>query len=129
MIERLQGFPDTVVAISARGYVTRSDYERVLIPQVKQALDRHGKIRCYYELGADFSGFEPGAAWEDFKLGLEYLSRWERVAVVTDVDWIRLAINTFRFLVPGEIKVFATTQSAEAREWISAIPGSAPSSA
>ena len=45
MIERLQGFPDTVVAISARGYVTRSDYERVLIPQVKQALDRHGKIR------------------------------------------------------------------------------------
>jgi hypothetical protein len=129
MIENLAGFPDNVVAFAAHGRVTRGDYERVLIPLVKQALERPGKIRCYYEIGADFSAFEPGAAWEDFKLGLEYLSRWERVAVVTDVDWIRLAMNAFRFLVPGEIQVFAGAQAAEARAWISATSGPAPSSA
>lgn len=129
MIEVLHGFPDGVIAISARGRVSRSDYERVLIPEVRRTLERHGNIRCYYELGADFSGFEPGAVWEDFKLGLEHLSRWERVAVVTDIDWIRLAMNAFRFLVPGEIQVFASRQAADARKWISATSGPAPSSA
>jgi hypothetical protein len=37
---------------------------------------------------------------------------------VTDVDWIRLAINAFRFLVPGEIRIFSTSGVAEARRWI-----------
>ena len=50
----------------------------------------------------------------------EHLSRWERVVVVTDVDWIRLAVNVFRFLVPGEIRVFGTSQASEARSWIAA---------
>jgi hypothetical protein len=25
---------------------------------------------------------------EDFKFGMEHITRWERVAVVTDVEWI-----------------------------------------
>jgi len=129
MIELVDGLPDSVVAFSAKGHVTRKDYEDVLIPKVKEVLGRQGKIRCYYELGTAFAGIEPGAAWDDFKLGFEYLSRWERVAVVTDVAWIRLAVNAFRFLVPGEVRVFAAAQAAEARLWISETSGSAPSSA
>jgi SpoIIAA-like len=120
MIEILQGFPETVVALSATGRVTRQDYEKVLIPKVQQALASHDRIRCYYEVGAAFSGFDGGALWEDFKLGVEHLRRWERVVVVTDVDWIRLAVNFFRFLVPSEVKVFPATQAAEARRWIAA---------
>jgi SpoIIAA-like len=42
-----------------------------------------------------------------------HLAGWERVAVVTDIDWIRLAINFFRFLVPGEIRIFPTSEAAE----------------
>jgi hypothetical protein len=88
MIEQLEGFPDNVVAMAARGHVTRSDYERVLIPRVQQALGRHAKIRCYYEITGN-AGFDAGAVWEDLKIGLEHLVHWERVAVVTDVNWIR----------------------------------------
>jgi SpoIIAA-like len=120
MIEILRDFPETVVALSASGRVTRQDYEKVLIPKVQEALARHDRIRCYYELGAGFSGFDGAAVWEDLKLGIEHLARWERVAVVTDVEWIRLAVNFFRFLVPGEARVFATAQAAEARRWIAA---------
>jgi stage II sporulation SpoAA-like protein len=61
---------------------------------------------------------EPGAMWEDFKIGIEHLSRWERVAVVSDVDWIKHAVNAFRFLMPGEGRIFATSETAAAREWI-----------
>jgi SpoIIAA-like len=118
MIEMLADFPDNVVAASARGVVTRRDYQDILIPRVEEALRQHPKIRCYYELGSQFSTMEAGAMWEDFKVGVEHLSRWERIAVVTDVDWIRHAVNVFRFLIPGEVRVFPTSRASEAREWI-----------
>ena len=120
MLEILQGLPDNVVAVTGKGQVTRDDYDKVLVPQVKTALSRHRKIRCYYELGPDFSGFDAGAMWEDFKLGVENLTHWERVAIVTDVDWIRHATQLFRFMFSGEIRVFTHAQALEARHWIAA---------
>jgi SpoIIAA-like len=120
MIEILSGFPDNVVACAAKGQVTKEDYERVLVPSVERALERNAKIRCYYELDAEFKGFDAGAAWEDAKIGLEHLTRWERVAVVTAVQWIRLATNAFRFLMPGQVRVFSPAESAQAKAWITA---------
>lgn len=118
MIELLEGFPEGVVGFAAKGRVSREDYESVLVPAVERALRHAGGIRCYYELGKEFSGMEPGAAWEDFKVGLGHLTRWERVAVVTDIEWIRHAMDVFGFLVPGDYRVFPTTQAADARRWI-----------
>ena len=120
MIEVLEDFPENVVAFAGKGRVTRNDYDAVLIPEVKRALSRRKKIRCYYELGPEFSGMDSGAAWEDFKVGIEHLTRWERVAVVTDVNWIRLSMNVFRFLMPGEIRIFGTNEASEARHWVAA---------
>lgn len=113
-------FPDNVVAASAHGVVTRRDYQDILAPRVELSLKRHSKIRFYYELGSKFSGMEAGAMWEDFKIGVEHLWRWERVAVVTDVEWIKHAVNIFRFLMPCEARVFATSEAVPAREWITA---------
>ena len=118
MIEIIEGFPDNVVGILAKGEVTRKDYLEVVIPTIEKALKRNAKLRLYYELGSEFTGIDLGAEWEDFKLGIEHLSRWERVAVVTDVAWIRHAVNAFRFLMPGEVRVFTTGQTSEARKWI-----------
>ena len=118
MIDVLTGFPDGVVAFAAKGKVTRSDYADVLVPKVEEAFARHKKIRCYYELGRQLTGMEAGAAWEDFKVGVEHISGWERVAIVTDVDWIRGAVNVLRFMVPGEARVFGASQASEARRWI-----------
>jgi SpoIIAA-like len=118
MIENIEAFPDSVVALVAKGQVARNDYEQVLIPKVETALDRHDKIWLYYELGSQFFGIDPGAAWEDLNVGVEHLARWERMAVVTDVDWIRHMLNAFRFLMPGQLRVFATAQPSEARTWI-----------
>jgi hypothetical protein len=118
MLQILSDFPDNVVAAAAHGVVTRRDYQDILVPRVELALKSHPKIRCYYELGSEFLRLEAGAMWEDFKLGVEHLTRWERIAVVSDVDWIRHAVNVFRFLMPGEVRVYTTSESAAAREWI-----------
>lgn len=120
MIRWLEGFPQRIVAIAADGLLTRQDYERMLIPRVNALLQRHEKLRIYYELGAGFTGFEAGAAWEDMKLGLGHLQRWERMAVVTDIRWIRAAREAFGFLMPGGLRVFDSAHSAEARRWIEA---------
>jgi len=56
--------------------------------------------------------------WEDFKVGVEHLTRWERVAVVTDIEWIRQATRLFSFMIPGAIKSFPTSGADEARAWV-----------
>ena len=118
MIEMLQGFPDGVVAAAAKGQVTRRDYDDVLVPAVEAAFAGRRKVRCYYELGAEFSGMDAGAMWEDARVGFGHLAGWERIAIVTDVAWVRHAVGFFRFLVPGDTRVFAMSETAEARRWI-----------
>jgi SpoIIAA-like len=118
MLEIIEGFADDVVAVAAKGQVSRRDYSDFFVPAVENAFGRHRKVRCYYELGREFSGMDSGAVWEDLKIGVEHLAHWERVAVVTDVEWVRLAVNAFRFLVPCDVRIFGTTEAADARSWI-----------
>jgi hypothetical protein len=118
MIEVITSFPDNVIGFKATGRVTRQDYLEVVIPAVEKARKTHSKTRLYYELGPQFSEIDLGAEWEDLKLGLEDYTRWERVAVVTEVGWIKHLVGAFRFVMPGEVRVFANPQVAEARRWI-----------
>ena len=119
MIEQLQGFPENTVAFACHGRVTRTDYETVLVPAVDDAFRKHEKVRLYYQVGSDFEHIGPGAIWTDFRTGLEHWLRWERVAVVTDVEWIRNTMSAFGFLMPGEMRLFAMSEKDVARDWIS----------
>jgi stage II sporulation SpoAA-like protein len=119
VIEIIEGLPKKVVGIAVKGRVTVEDCRDVLMPAMKRSLQRHDKIRLYYELSCRF----PGAAWDDLDLGIEHASRCERVAIVTDVAWVRLTVKALRFLIPGEIRVFPTDQAPEGRAWITARPG------
>ncbi len=118
MISRLSGFASNIVAISASGLVQRSDYDTVLVPAVEEALKAHDKVRLYYEIGEDFSGMEAGAMWEDFKVGIEHLTRWERIAVVSDVSWISHTVEAFGFLLPAKVRTFGRKDIDAARAWI-----------
>jgi len=118
MIEIIEGLPDNVVGLLATGEVTKKDYLEVVIPAIEKSLKRNAKLRLYYDLGSQFTGFDFGAEWEDFKLGIEHLSRWERAAVVTDVAWIKHMVGAFRFLMPGQMRAFTTADASKVREWI-----------
>jgi len=52
MIEIIEGLPDNVVGILAKGEVTRKDYLEVVIPAIDKALKRNAKLRLYYDLGS-----------------------------------------------------------------------------
>ena len=59
--------------------------------------------------------------WEDAKaapsFGLKYRHSWDRLAVVTDKDWMRNAIAVAGWLMPGEIKVFEPGELEQAKAW------------
>jgi hypothetical protein len=118
MIEMLTEFPKHVLAFACRGHVSRKEYLEVLTPAVERALQQQEKLRLYYEIGADFQGIDPSAVWEDIKVGMGHLDRWERIAVVTDVTWIEKAMKVFGFLIPGDVRFFPIAKAETARAWI-----------
>jgi hypothetical protein len=116
MLEIIKGLPKNVVGIAVEGRVTKKDCQDVLMPAIRKSLKRHDRIRLYYELNSRF----PGAAWDDLNVGIEHVPPCERVAIVTDVGWIRYTVKALRFLIPGEIRVFPTVQASDGRAWITA---------
>jgi stage II sporulation SpoAA-like protein len=70
----------------------------------------------------DLDGLDLGALWEDVKaagsVGLKQRSSWQKLALVTDKDWIRHAVAVFGPLSPGELRLFEPSETAAARAWI-----------
>lgn len=118
MIKRLPNMPENILAFEATGEVTAGDYETVIMPAVESVLRKYKKVRLLYHLGEGFTGFTAGAIWDDTKVGLKHLTAWEKVALVTDVHWLRNTIKTIGFLIPGTVKLFGNTEMDAAREWI-----------
>lgn len=119
MIEILTDLPDDVLGFNASGTVTGRDYETILIPAVEEKLKKHKQISLLYHLGKDFEGFEAEAMWDDMKVGLHHITAWKRIAVITDVDWIRTATKVMGFVMPATVRVFTTEQADDARTWVS----------
>ena len=116
MLERLET-PERVLAFRAVGKIEKSDYETVLEPAIEAMIADQGEVRFVYVLGDDFDAYTAGATWEDAKLGVSHASKWSRVAVVTDHDWVRHVVGMFGWVLPGEVKTFALDEQAAAIEW------------
>ena len=121
MVELLEGMPPGTLGFRLSGKIGREEYFQVLDP-VREKLERGEKVSFLVETAEDFEGLDLGALWEDMKaagsVGLKHRSAWERLAVVTDKDWIRHGIAAFSWVIPGEIRVFEPVQLDEAKAWI-----------
>lgn len=117
-VEMIPALPDNVIGFIAKGEIHGEDYEATIDPAIEDALAKHDKLRLLYVLGADFTGYSGGAAWEDGKLGMKHLTRWERIAVVSDHDWVRHTVDVFGYLIPGKVRTFPLAEEADASEWV-----------
>jgi hypothetical protein len=118
MIEQMKGMPAGALGFRAHGTVTADDYENVIVPDIEAAFALNKKLRMLYVLDADFDGFEARAMWDDAKLGLRHVNGWDRVAMVTDVAWLRAAAHALGVMVPGEFRLFGNDELEQARAWI-----------
>jgi hypothetical protein len=119
MIEILPESDGNLLAVMAHGEITHEDYVQVLVPRLEKIIDQHGKARLLYAFADDFTGFTLGAMWDDGAFGVTHLSSFDKVAVVTDVRWIRGAVTMFGPLMSGAVRLFPTGDLEAARSWIS----------
>jgi SpoIIAA-like len=81
-----------------------------MIQPIHATLERGEKLNIYFELADDFDGLDLGALLQDVKaagsVGLKHRSSWQRMALVTDKDWVRRGASAFDWLAPGELRLF-----------------------
>jgi hypothetical protein len=118
MFRILRDMPPGTVGVAATGKVTEDDYREVLEPALRQAQEQHRELRLLYVLGDEFDGYSPGAMWQDTRLWAKHLKGWERVAIVSDKDWLENAIDAFGWLMPGKVRTFESDEMDEAKGWL-----------
>jgi hypothetical protein len=128
MLERLENLPAGIEGLKAVGKVTKEDYERVFEPLLDNARRDGRRIRVLYQLGTEFDGFTPGAAWEDAKLGLCSVRLFDGCAIVTDIAWIRESARLVGFILPCPVHVFSDQERERAIEWLVTLPEGAATS-
>ncbi len=121
VIKVIEDMPVGTIGLEASGKVTDDDYRDVLVPVVEAALER-GKVRLMYVVD-EHSSYSLGAIWADTKVGFRDLKGWERVAVISDADWLEHAVKAFGWMVPGEVKVFEPDDVRDAKAWLVGIDG------
>lgn len=120
MLQRIENLPHEIWGIRAIGKVSKSDYDSTMLPELDAARRDGHRLRFLYQFGPEFEGFTAGGAWEDARLGVQYLRLFERCAVVTDIDWIRTATKAAAAMMPCPVKVFANGEWNQAVAWLSA---------
>ena len=115
MIKELSGMPAGVIGFEASGKMHAEDYRDVVLPALERAA-ASGEVRFVIVM-TDFDGMSGGALWQDLKVGLEHWRAWKRIALVTDIDWMKQMTSLFGWMTPGEVKTFPLAQRDEAVEW------------
>jgi hypothetical protein len=121
MVELIPDMPPGALGFRVSGRLTRPDYTDVLVPPLRQAVDAGERLRVLYAIGPELH-MEVGALLEDLKLeadlGVRHREAWERIAVVTDLDWLWRAFGLFSWMVPGEMRMFHETELEQAKSWL-----------
>jgi len=115
MMQELSNLPAGVIGFEASGKIRAEDYRDVVLPALERAAAA-GEVRFVIVM-RDFDGMSGGAVWEDLKVGFEHLRKWKRIALVTDIAWMRDLTSLFGWMTPGEVKTFTLAQRDEAIAW------------
>src|SRR5688500_2365780 len=116
--------PAGTVGFEAIGKVEDDDFERAVEPVLRGEIAAGRKIRLLYLLGPELREYEGDTLGEEMKFAARHPTSYERVAVVSDEDWLRPALRVLSVLVPGQLRAFPVAQLAAAREWLAMADGS-----
>jgi hypothetical protein len=124
MIAVMSGFPEGTLGFKISGHVTGEDYDAVLTPAIDKAIEEHDRVKLLVQVGPDFEGYSLDAAWDDTRLGLRHWNGFERVAVVSDVPWLRTGIKAMGFMMPCPVRLFSLAELDDAKRWLAESLGS-----
>ena len=106
MITEISGLPSNMAGFRAKDTVTEEDFTGLVMPRVKQFVEENGELNYMLVLDTPIKNFTIGAWMKDAVMGIKHLTKWNRAAIVSDVDSIRTFTNIFSVFIPGEFKGF-----------------------
>ncbi len=118
MLRPIDDMPAGTFGFEAIGEVEDDDWEHAVEPVLRQEIADGRKVRLLYLLGAEARDVEGDAMTADTGFRARHASSFERVAVVSDEDWIRPALRALSFLLPGKARGFRVTELAAAKAWL-----------
>jgi len=118
MIEIMPETEDNILVVKATKTLTRQDYEDIFIPQLKLQIDKFGKIRVLIYLDDNFNGWELGAAWDDAVFGVQHRHDFEKVAVVSDKNWVEWATKFGAYFMDGQVATYSLVEFQKAVIWV-----------
>lgn len=118
MLRRMPDMPPGTVGFQAVGEVEDDDWEQSVEPVLRQEMAEGRQVRLLYLLGAEARGVERDAMSADTGFRARHASSFERVAVVSDEDWMRPALRALSFLLPGKAKGFRVRDLESAKAWL-----------
>ncbi len=118
MLRQIPDMPAGTVGFEAIGKVEDDDFEDVVEPLLRDEIALGRKIRLLYLLGPALREYEGDAVLEDMKFGARHPTAYERVAVVSDEDWLRPALRVLSMLVPGQLRGFPVVELNAAKSWV-----------
>jgi hypothetical protein len=121
MIEHLENLPYNVAGFRASQKVTKDDFKNTLLPKVKELVDKTDKLNYILVLDTSIRNFTLGAWIQDLILGIKYFTKWRRIAIVTDVNSIRIFTKYHSYFMPGEYRGYKHNDLQKAVDWISSI--------
>jgi hypothetical protein len=111
--------PPHVIGFEGVGKITVHDYESVITPEINRAAGESGKLHVLCYLGPEFSGFSVGALFNDAALGVFHMKAYEKVALVSDVGWIRASVGLMGLMLSrGSMRGFSNAELDAARDWV-----------
>lgn len=119
MIQLIKDLPHNIVGFKATGDVTENDFKATVVPNVQALIDKTGTLNYLLVLDTSIKNFTAAAWWQDALLGIRHLTKWNRAAIVSDVEAIRTFTDIFSIVIPGEFKGFKHEELQEAIDWVS----------
>jgi hypothetical protein len=118
MLRRIDDMPPGTIGFEAVGEVEDDDWERSVEPLLRSLIADGGKVRLLYLIGPRAREVEGDVMAADTKFRARHASSFERVAVVSDEDWMRPALRALSFLLPGKARGFPVRELGEAKDWL-----------
>ncbi|HEY7831096.1 MAG TPA: STAS/SEC14 domain-containing protein [Solirubrobacteraceae bacterium] len=110
--------PAGTIGFEAVGEVEDDDWEEIVEPVLRQEIAAGRNVRLLYLIGTGAREVEGDAMRADAEFRMRHATSYERVAVVSDEDWMRPALRALSFLLPGKARGFRVHDLAEAKAWL-----------
>jgi hypothetical protein len=114
----MEDMPAGTIGFEAVGEVEDDDWEEAVEPVLRQEIAEGRDVRLLYLIGTGAREVEGDAVKADAGFRVRHATSYERVAVVSDEDWVRPALRALSFLLPGKARGFHVRDLAAAKTWL-----------